>query len=282
MTQSPRAPIARNTPNIAVIGVGGGGGNAINNMIDRRWPYQTGKDIAAGFVFKTPFFYGLADREEVSIGIDKGKTLVVRQTGRSEGVDDEGKIKVFFELNGQPRTVRVPKAGIVGTGHAKAKAEEGNANHVGAPMPGMVVTVATAVAAATQRAMIMAAWPATVAEAMPVITMRPITTTPLIRLAMQPAMMPMPLAMPPGPTRMPPETPPVPRRMPIAMQPGRPAFPAPMPMQPATRHATPPMPPATPPAIRPTRPGMRPRHRPMPRGMRRRLRPIVRRRFSND
>ncbi len=90
----------------------------------------------------SPFFYGLADREEVSIGIDKGKTLVVRQTGRSEGVDDEGKIKVFFELNGQPRTVRVPKAGIVGTGHAKAKAEEGNANHVGAPMPGMVVTVA--------------------------------------------------------------------------------------------------------------------------------------------
>ncbi|HCD82421.1 MAG TPA: cell division protein FtsZ, partial [Agrobacterium sp.] len=33
MTQSPRATIARNTPNIAVIGVGGGGGNAINNMI---------------------------------------------------------------------------------------------------------------------------------------------------------------------------------------------------------------------------------------------------------
>lgn len=33
MTQSPRATIARNTPNIAVVGVGGGGGNAINNMI---------------------------------------------------------------------------------------------------------------------------------------------------------------------------------------------------------------------------------------------------------
>ena len=93
----------------------------------------------------SPFFYGLADREEVSIDIDKGKTLVVRQTGRSEGVDEEGKIKVFFELNGQPRTVRVPKAGIAGTAHAKAKAEEGNANHVGAPMPGMVVTVAVKV-----------------------------------------------------------------------------------------------------------------------------------------
>jgi pyruvate carboxylase len=90
----------------------------------------------------SPFFYGLNDREEIAIDIDKGKTLVVRQTGRSEGVDDEGKVKVFFELNGQPRTVRVPKAGLAGSGHAKAKAVEGNANHVGAPMPGMVVTIA--------------------------------------------------------------------------------------------------------------------------------------------
>jgi len=93
----------------------------------------------------SPFFYGLLDREEISIDIDKGKTLVVRQTGRSDTVDEEGKIKVFFELNGQPRTVRVPKAGLTGTGHAKAKAEEGNPKHVGAPMPGMVVMVAVKV-----------------------------------------------------------------------------------------------------------------------------------------
>jgi len=87
------------------------------------------------------FFYGLQDREEVSIDIDRGKTLVVRQTGRSDAVDEEGKIKVFFELNGQPRTVRVPKAGAA-SGVAKARAEEGNPRHLGAPMPGMVVTVA--------------------------------------------------------------------------------------------------------------------------------------------
>ena len=93
----------------------------------------------------SPFFYGLLDREEISIDIDKGKTLVVRQTGRSDTVDEEGQIKVYFELNGQPRTVRVPKAGLAGTGHAKPKAEEGNPNHVGAPMPGMVVTVAVKV-----------------------------------------------------------------------------------------------------------------------------------------
>jgi pyruvate carboxylase len=64
----------------------------------------------------------------MAIDIDKGKTLVVRQTGRSDTVDEEGKIKVFFELNGQPRTVR-----------------EANPKHVGAPMPGMVVTVAVKV-----------------------------------------------------------------------------------------------------------------------------------------
>jgi pyruvate carboxylase len=89
----------------------------------------------------SPFFYGLADREEVSIDIDKGKTLVVRQTGRSDAIDEEGKIKVFFELNGQPRTVRVSKAGVAGA-TAKARAEEGNPKHLAAPMPGMVVTVA--------------------------------------------------------------------------------------------------------------------------------------------
>lgn len=92
-----------------------------------------------------PFFYGLSDREEISVDIDKGKTLIVRQTGRSDSVDEDGKIKVFFELNGQPRTVRVLKAGLVGSSKAKLKAEEGNANHLGAPMPGMVVTVAVKV-----------------------------------------------------------------------------------------------------------------------------------------
>ncbi|MFZ2122530.1 MAG: pyruvate carboxylase [Rhodoferax sp.] len=93
----------------------------------------------------SPFFYGLLDREEIAIDIDQGKTLVVRQTGRSDTVDEEGMVKVFFELNGQPRAVRVQKAGLVGTGKTRPKAEDGNPRHVGAPMPGMVVTVAVKV-----------------------------------------------------------------------------------------------------------------------------------------
>ena len=90
----------------------------------------------------SPFFYGLQDREEIAVDIDKGKTLVIRQTGRADAPDEEGKIKVFFELNGQPRATRIAKAGLAGTGKARPKADVANALHVGAPMPGMVVTVA--------------------------------------------------------------------------------------------------------------------------------------------
>jgi len=87
------------------------------------------------------FFYGLSDLDEISVDIDKGKTLVIRQTGRSDTVDEEGKVKVFFELNGQPRTVRVAKAGLQGTAQARPLAKDGDPKQVGAPMPGMIATV---------------------------------------------------------------------------------------------------------------------------------------------
>jgi len=86
------------------------------------------------------FFHGLRDREEIAVGIDRGKTLLIRQTGRSETVDDEGRVKVFFELNGQPRMIRIERAGAeVRRRHPRI--EDGNPAHVGAPMPGAVVTV---------------------------------------------------------------------------------------------------------------------------------------------
>ena len=86
------------------------------------------------------FFEGLKEGQEISVSIDQGKTLVIRLLGRTE-VEDEGQSKLFFELNGQPRMVRVQHAGVVST-ITHPKAQEGNAAHVGAPMPGMVVTVA--------------------------------------------------------------------------------------------------------------------------------------------
>jgi pyruvate carboxylase len=96
-------------------------------------------------VIPTPvFFHGLKVGEEVLLEIERGKTLVLRLQGLSEP-DEEGYCRLFYELNGQGRPVRVPKAGIAGTVTKHPKIDEKNANHVGAPMPGTIVTLAVQV-----------------------------------------------------------------------------------------------------------------------------------------
>ena len=87
------------------------------------------------------FFYGMEPGEEISAEIDPGKTLEIRCQAIGE-TDDKGEVKVFFELNGQPRVIRVPNRMVKSATTARPKAEDGNANHVGAPMPGVVATVA--------------------------------------------------------------------------------------------------------------------------------------------
>jgi len=86
------------------------------------------------------FFYGLKEGQEISVDIDQGKTLVMRLQGRTE-LEEEGQSKLFFELNGQARMVRVDKVGAIKL-VTHPRAQDGNPNHVGAPMPGMVVTLA--------------------------------------------------------------------------------------------------------------------------------------------
>ena len=96
------------------------------------------------------FFNGLEQGEEIAVAIDPGKTLVIRLQGTADVDDDEGEAKkLFFELNGQPRLVRIEKTHVAGGAAAsrrvRHKAEDGNPDHVGAPMPGSVVTVAVRV-----------------------------------------------------------------------------------------------------------------------------------------
>ncbi len=92
-------------------------------------------------VLPTPvYFYGMEAGEEIAVDIERGRTLIVRYLARSEP-DRKGECTVFFELNGQPRTVRIADRSAAAAGAALPKAEEGNAGHVGAPMPGMVVKV---------------------------------------------------------------------------------------------------------------------------------------------
>ncbi|MDR6759388.1 pyruvate carboxylase [Mycoplana sp. BE70] len=70
------------------------------------------------------YFYGMASGEELFGDIEKGM------------------VKVFFELNGQPRPIKVPDRNRGASSAARRKAEAGNAAHLGAPMPGVVSTVA--------------------------------------------------------------------------------------------------------------------------------------------
>jgi pyruvate carboxylase len=93
-------------------------------------------------VLPTPvFFFGMEPGQEISVPLEKGKHLVIRYLATSEA-DENGLRKVFFELNGQPRTIRVADKSVAPARPAQPKAEEGNASHVAAPMPGLVVSVA--------------------------------------------------------------------------------------------------------------------------------------------
>jgi pyruvate carboxylase len=92
-------------------------------------------------ILPTPvFFYGMEPGEEVSVDIERGKTLIVRFVALSE-VRDDGTRQVFFELNGQPRSIVVTDRSQVAKRPPQRKMEPGNAKHVGAPMPGTIATV---------------------------------------------------------------------------------------------------------------------------------------------
>jgi pyruvate carboxylase len=93
-------------------------------------------------VLDTPtFLYGMKSGDEIAVEIEKGKTLVIQCLVIGEP-DAEGQVKVFYELNGQPRTAKVPYRAMADAVPKHPKAEPGNPAHVAAPMPGMVSSVA--------------------------------------------------------------------------------------------------------------------------------------------
>ena len=96
------------------------------------------------------FFYGMQAGEEITAEIDPGKTLEIRLQAMSETTED-GEVKVFFELNGQPRTIRVPNRLVKATTAQRPKAKAGNDSHIGAPMPGVVASVAAVVGKAVKK-----------------------------------------------------------------------------------------------------------------------------------
>ena len=89
------------------------------------------------------FFYGMQPGEEIAVDIAPGKTLVIRFLTVGEAGED-GQREVFFELNGQSRRVKVPDRALAPSAPVNEKAEKDNPDHVPAPMPGVVTTIAVA------------------------------------------------------------------------------------------------------------------------------------------
>jgi pyruvate carboxylase len=87
------------------------------------------------------YFYGMAPGDEIGVEIEQGKTLVIRLQALGE-TEDDGNVRVFFELNGQPRIVNVANRRAAGKAGARRRAEAGNEAHIAAPMPGVVAVLA--------------------------------------------------------------------------------------------------------------------------------------------
>lgn len=87
------------------------------------------------------FFFGQEPGEEFAVEIEKGKTLIIKFLTVSEPHSD-GTRTVFFELNGQPRDVTIVDNSLEGDSLAALKADPTNVKHVGASMPGMIVSIA--------------------------------------------------------------------------------------------------------------------------------------------
>jgi pyruvate carboxylase len=87
------------------------------------------------------FFYGMAPGQEVTVDIERGKTLNISCQAVGE-TDEDGMVEVFFELNGQPRIVKIADRRVAAGITRHPKADHGDPNQVGAPMPGLVTTIA--------------------------------------------------------------------------------------------------------------------------------------------
>lgn len=85
------------------------------------------------------FLTGPKVGEEIELTIEKGKTLGIKTLAMAEDLTKNGEREVFFELNGQLRSVLIRDKEAIKELHIHPKANKSNKNEVGAPMPGTVI-----------------------------------------------------------------------------------------------------------------------------------------------
>jgi len=81
------------------------------------------------------FLYGLEPHQEVTVHIELGKSLIVKLAAVGSVLDDVRR-EVHFELNGQPRRVRVKDHGAEQAGPSKLMADPTQPGQLAALMPG--------------------------------------------------------------------------------------------------------------------------------------------------
>jgi pyruvate carboxylase len=92
-------------------------------------------------VLPTPvYFYGMQPGDEIAVTLQAGKTMIISLQTISE-TDDDGNVRVFFELNGQPRVISVPNRSVTAARPARRKADEADEKQLGAPMPGSISAI---------------------------------------------------------------------------------------------------------------------------------------------
>jgi pyruvate carboxylase len=87
------------------------------------------------------FFYGQEPQQETAVDIEPGKTLIIKYLTVGDPHPD-GRRTVFFDLNGQPRSINVQDLSLEPEQKNRPKADRDKPNEIGAPMPGLVVAVA--------------------------------------------------------------------------------------------------------------------------------------------
>ncbi len=96
-------------------------------------------------VLPTPaYYYGMREKEEIHVDLEAGKRLFIHFLNVTEA-DAKGVRTAIFDLNGYPRHTHVVDKSMASELVTRAKADPADATQVGAPMPGMVASVAVSV-----------------------------------------------------------------------------------------------------------------------------------------
>jgi pyruvate carboxylase len=86
------------------------------------------------------FFYGMERGEEITVELDKGKTLLISLDSIGKP-NDNGMVTVYFKVNGQGRYVQIKDASIKVSTIENIKVDKGNAKEIGAPLQGMLSAI---------------------------------------------------------------------------------------------------------------------------------------------